>query len=522
MQKRHTYLFIPLVIIAAFFKLGCLNLPTSPAIWPQWDVDLNIPIVNRSYVLNDIVKQQNYISVQDSGTPNNIYLIQSNNYSISKDVSTFTQALGTETTSGNIVSGAGKVQLFVQFPAGAKITNAVFSSGTFSYSFQNPSVEVVTVTLEIPGISINGNTFSTTIQVGPNSTVSNNVDFSGAIYNFPQNLPSSYQNSLEILVGATSKTITPVGLSLTTTDFYFSSATGYLPSKSLGVKTNEFSLNLSSASNYRNKINLKNATLNLDATYIPAASNNNPFQIEVKNLTIIGIRNDGTQLALTIPDSAKTFIFSGTVKHFDFDQTNSNITSLISFLPDSIAVTAEYIMNPNNLTGTVAAGDSVKFSANFSTTSFMAISSASTTDTTYLSNILSTDRVKIKACQSAYITVNIQNSIPLNASLSVLITDSLFHPLFSLTNSTTNADSFSVAPATVDQNGEVTAPGSTSLTIQLDSTQTDLLSQAFDVIPTVSIQTPNNPTPVAIRPNDSIQIQVFGRVKYRINKDNVK
>ena len=521
MKKRHFYLFIPLVIIAAFFKLGCVSLPSNP-VMPQWDVDLNVPIVNRSYVLNDIVKQQNYISIQDSGTANNIYLIQSQNYSISKDVSSFTQALGTASTSANIVSGAGKGTLFVQFPAGATISNAVFSSGILTYSFQNPSVQVVTITLEIPGISINGTTFSTTFQVAPNSTATNKVDFTGAIYAIPANQPSIYDNSLEIIIGATSNTVTPLGLTLTTSDFYFSSATGYIPAKSLGIKSNEFSLNLSSASNYRNKINLKNASLNLDATYIPAASNNNPFQIEVKNLTIIGIRNDGTQLALVIPDSAKTFIFSGTVKHFDFDSTNSNITKLISFLPDSISVSAEYIMNPNNLTGTVAAGDSVKFSANFSTTSFMAIGSTSTTNTSDMGNISSADRNKIKASQSAYISVNIQNGIPLESSLSVVITDSLNNPLFTLTNSTTNADSFVVAPATVDQNGNVTAPGTTSLTIQLDSTQTNLLSQAYHAITTVSVQTPNNPTPVAIRPNDSIQIQVYGGVKFRINKDNLK
>lgn len=523
MRRPFSYLFIPLLIIAAFFKMGCVNLPTKPII-PQWDVSLNIPIVNRSYALSDIIKKQNYISIQDSGTPSDIFLIQSNSYSISKDVSTFVQALGSQSTNDNVVSGAGTKELFVQFPNNVKIYSAVFSSGNLSYSFSNPSVQTVTVTLAIPGISINGTPFSTTIPLSPGASVTNSVDFSGATYTLPAdqvNNPFFDAKYLEVQVGATSGTPAVIGINLTTANFYFNSATGYLPAKSLGVKSSSFSLNINNAKDYRDKVTLKNADLKLDAVYVPAASNNNPFPIEVNNLTITGVRSDGKTLQLTIPDSAKTFTFSGTDKHFDFDASNSNITSFISFLPDSISVSAEYIMNPNNANGTVAAGDSVKFSANFSTTSFLAISSSSTTDTSSIGTISDNDRTKIKASQSAYISVGLQNSIPLDATVRVNIVDSLYRPLFTLVNNTTGADSFAVAPASVDQNGEVSAPGTTNFTVQLDSSQTDLLSQAHYAIYTVSVQTPGS-TPVAVRPSDVILIQVYGGVKFRINNDNLK
>ncbi len=521
MYKKFSYFFVPALLVFSFFRLGCLDIPGN-LVMPQWDVDLNIPIIDRSYALNDIIKHQNYISIQDSGTAQSIYLIQSDNYSLSKDVSSFVQAVGTENTQGSVVSGSGSNTLFVQFPGGVTITNAVFNSGTLSYNFNNPAAQAVTITLKITGVSINGNVLSRTIQVGALGSVSDNIDFTNAVYTLPPNQPSFFANSLEIIISASSNTPTITNVNLTTTNFYFKSATGFLPKKSLGVKSSSFSLNISNAKDYRDKVILKDANLNLDAVYIPAAANNNPFQIEVNNLTITGIRNDGTQLQLTIPDTAKTFTFSGTAKHFDFNSSNSSITNFMTFLPDSISVSAEYIMNPNNLNGTVAAGDSVKFTASFSTTSKMAINNTSMTDTSSIGDISDQDRTKIRAAQNAYLSVNIKNSIPLNTSIKVDIADSLYHTLFTLINNTTNTNSFSILPANVDQNGEVASPGNSNFTVQLDSTQTEKFSHAQYAIYTVGIQTPNSPSPVAIRPSDVIQIQVYGGIKFRINNDNLK
>ncbi len=523
MSKTVYYFSLPILFLLTLFMSGCLDIPKN-LVMPQWDVDLNIPIVNRSYSLNDIIKKQNYISVQDSGTPNDIYLIQSDEYSISKDVSTFVQAIGNESTNDNVITGAGSKTIYVQFPGGVTINKAVFSSGNLSYSFSNPSAQTVTVSFSIPGISINGNTFSKTIQIGALGTVSNTVDFAGADYNLPPNQPSFFSNSLQVILDASSTLPATIGVNLTASDFYFSTATGIIPKKRLGEKSSTFALNIGNAKDYRGKVQLKDANLYLDAKYIPAATNNNPFQIEVDSLTIIGIRNDGTApMYLDIPDSAKTFIFSGTDKHFDFNSLNSkNITDFISYLPDSVEVSAVYYMNPNNQSGTVASGDSVKFTASFSTTSYLAINNSSTTDTTNMGDLSDNDRSKIRDSQSAFLSINVQNGIPLNASMVVKLVDSLYHPLFTLTNNITSNSTFTVSPANVDQNGNVTSEGVTSLKVQLDSTQTDLLSHAQYAIYTVSIQTPNSPTRVAIRPDDQIQIQVFGGVKFRVSNNNIK
>ena len=519
MYKLGTLFIAPLIIIMIFIESGCLNLPTNP-IMPQWNVDLNIPIVNRSYNLNDIVKKQNYISVKDPNTADNIFLIQSDNYSQSVGVSQFIKATGTETVHSTVTNSSGAATLYVQFPDNAVITNAVFSSGIFSYKFSNISNQNVIITLTIPGITKSGAVFSEQVHLAPLAVDTNYFDFSGAAYNLPANQPSIFKNSLQVVITINAALPAAVDMDLYTQDFFFSSATGLLQSKSLGTKSDAFGLNIKTAQDYRDKVTLKDANLSLDASYYSPA--NNPFPIEVQNLSIMGKRNDGSQFALTIPDSAKTFIFTNGVKHFNFDASNSNITKFISFLPDSVIVTAEYIMNPNNTTGTVTSQDSVKFAANFSTTSFMAISNASITDTSGIQNISDKDRTKIKAAQSAYLSVNIQNGIPLQASVIVNIADSAYKTLFTLKNNTDNTNTFSISPASVDANGNVLSQTSTSFTVQLDSTQTDELSHGYYAIYTISVETPNNPTPVALRPSDLVKIQIYGGVKFQVNEDNLK
>ncbi len=521
MRKIYSDLLLIVLIIFSFLRLGCMDLP-GKLVMPQWNVDLNVPIVNRSYDLSDIIKNQNYISVEDSGTTQSIYYIQSDNYSISKDVSAFIKAMGSKTDHESIESGSTPKLYFVQFPGNVEITNAIFSSGTITYKLVNPSSQNVTVSIEIPGITINKKTFSEEISVMAKDSVSNNIDMTGAVYTMPQNQPAFFKNSLEVQAAAASDTAAKIEMYFTNTDFFFSSATGYLPSKSLGVKSNSFYLNLKQAKDYRNEVTLKNADLNISAQYIPAAENNNPFQIEVTNLVIKGIMNNGKTFQLQIPDSATTFIFSGKEKNFDFNASNSNITDFLSFLPDSINVSAEYIMNPNDLTGTVTAGDSVKFSAKFSTTSSLAINNYSSTDTSSIINISEKDREKIRDSQAANLNINIINGIPLGSSFNINITDSLYHTLFTIKNYSTNTDLFSVSPAVINQSGNVTSAASSSFSIQLDSAQTEMLSHAWYAVYSINIKSPDYPTPVVIRPNDKIQIQVDGGLKYRINDNSLK
>jgi hypothetical protein len=64
------------VLIVLIFSIllnpGCVELPEE-IIPPQWDVDLNLPIVNRSYSMSDIIDENRNIY---SGVNDSIYIIE--------------------------------------------------------------------------------------------------------------------------------------------------------------------------------------------------------------------------------------------------------------------------------------------------------------------------------------------------------------------------------------------------------------------------------------------------------------
>ena len=460
MQKRYSF-FLPIIIILlSLFRYGCVDIP-SDIIAPQWDVDLNLPIINRSYTLDDIIKDQEYISVSGTTPENSIYILQSDDYNQSVGISQFIKVTQGTNSRNNIIpaDNNGSNTIYLTFPEGAKIDSATFQSGTFSYNISNPSLVPVNVTLTVPGIIKNdGNPFSISKSIPSKGQDSVTVDFSSYKYRLPAAQPPFLKNSLMIIldVKATVTTGTNIIASFYSSDFLFKTVTGYIPKKSLGEQTESFSIDLGSAKDYRGKAFLRDASLDLDANY--SSPYPNPFDIEVKNLNIIGERSDGTQFYLkdSTGNQNLTFLFTNGDYHKTFSKTGSNINSFMSFLPDKILLKAEYIMNPNNTTGSATDKDSVKFKASFSSTSFMALKKSSITDTTSI-DLSNDDRDNIRKGRAANLNIDVENGIPLTAWINVVVTDQNYNPLFSVQNTTTGNDSLYFLGADVGANGEVTS-----------------------------------------------------------------
>ena len=74
-------------LFLVFIIQGCVSLP-SDVIMPQWDTDLNVPITLKTYTLNDIIKSQNYISINSQDST---FLISSDSLSQKIAISQFLQ-----------------------------------------------------------------------------------------------------------------------------------------------------------------------------------------------------------------------------------------------------------------------------------------------------------------------------------------------------------------------------------------------------------------------------------------------
>jgi FtsP/CotA-like multicopper oxidase with cupredoxin domain len=306
--------------------------------------------------------------------------------------------------------------------------------------------------------------------------------------------------------------------------------TGYLPTKSLGTHSSSFALSLGDVSKYRDKVVLKTGSLSLKGKYNSLTIN--PFIVGVNNLHLVGKRND-SQLTDTLEFSnplSNSFTFDASGNYSTvYNESNSNITSFITFLPDSIFVSAEYIMNPDNNTAykTVRIDDTISFVAKFTSKSVLSIKQTTFTDTVNI-NIDQDKRNQIINGKGAQLTVDIQNAIPLNSWVKVILTDNAYHPLlingaaFAVTKNNNGTDSVSIAGAQTDGNGNYLNYSASNTTITLDSVQIRQFAQnAQHAIVSITVETSHsNNVPVIVHANDWIKLNVFGRVTYRVKKNN--
>jgi hypothetical protein len=517
--KQYFYVFLTSIIIQ-----GCLSAPTD-IVMPQWDVDLNVPFATKNYTLNDIIKSQNYISI--SAAQDSVYLINSDAYSQSVGITDFIKVLTfSDTTAIPVPQGTGAT-LYMGFPGGVKLKSATFQTGGLIITGHNTYATSAKLQITIPGIYKSDTTkfFDSTLTVPANSSKSFTITLDGYSYLQPYYQAKAYSNLLWIQAGLSGTSgAGVVSFDTRVSNFYFSKLTGYLPTKSLGIHNNNFSLNLGDASKYRDKVSLKTGTLTLKGLYKSSASK--PFIVQVKNLQVQGVINkSGATMNLSYNNPLNTFTFdsTGNLNPPAYTESNSNILKFITFLPDVINISAEYIMNPDNSSDfrTATSSDTVIFTTNFSTKSLLAISQTSFSDTLAL-DISQDVRDQITKGRAVGATVNVQNAIPLTSWVKITLTDEHYNKLFVITKSTTGADSINFTGASVDANGNVTTPGSSLTTIALDSTQIKLLAQSahFAIVSVTVSTTGANNAPVLVRAKDWIKLNAYGHVTYRIKEGN--
>ena len=529
MLKLYLYILGNIYFLAVLFQ-GCVSLPTD-VIMPQWDTDLNVPITTKSYSLNDIIKSPDYISINPQ---DNTYIFTSDSLGQNVPISQFV-ILNTESSTPTIpvlADGKSTIETFLPFPDSAKFSQAIISAGKFKVVADNSSTTDIQLTINVPGLTKDGSLFPISVTV-PAKTISKTqiFDLTNCLYNQPANQISSKDGQIWIKASAISANGQDVvSFESFTYNFVISSATGYLPVKSLGIHNSSFPLTLGDASKYRDKVVLKSGSLSLTGKYKSLALN--PFIVGVNNLQLVGKRND-SQLTDTLKftnSTSNSFKFNASGNYSTvYDQNNSNITSFITFLPDSIYVSAEYIMNPDDDQAykTVRFDDTISFVTRFTSQSVLSIKQATFTDTVNI-NIDQDKRDQILNGKGAQLTVDIQNAIPLNSWIKVILTDNDYHPLlingsaFVITKNTNGTDSVNIAGSQTDANGNYLnySPSTTSIT--LDSIQIRQFSQnAHHAIVSITVETSHdNNVPVIVHATDWIKLNVFGRVTYRVKKNN--
>jgi hypothetical protein len=522
MKKRYKNLIILAFTATLVVTSGCYEIPNE-FILPEWDVDLNIPFANKRFTIDELIREQGFLATGNLDIEDSIYVLATEIYDLDADISDFIQLVGFATLNNiPVFTDSQSVTLYLEFPEGAVLDSAEFLSGTLDFSVNNPTNSEVTLTLVVPGINDpSGNPLLIEIITSPQNVNSFSSDLEGLSYKVPKNQPPQFYNSLMVNTSVTNGNAAGnvVYLDFSSSNFLFSYVSGVMPATSLGIRENSFGF-ATELSDYRDKTILREAEMIVDAGFISQFSD--PYPVDVNNLNIVGLRSDGLQFLLkdsTGNENMFVHIEDGMFKQ-SFDESNSNITQFISFLPDTILLIAEYVLNPDGTRGAAAIDDSISFNTTFVINSFLALKKSTVSDSSTF-ELSQDEKDAIREGNSVSITMELENAIPLTGWLRMDVVDEDHNFLFTISHNSNETDTISFNAAVVDENGEVIKPFTNPpVTIELDSSQIEMMTRARFAVYSVTLRTSdafqNSSKIVALRPDAWVKLKTYGTINYRV------
>lgn len=527
MKKLYSqFKILPLLLTLV---IGCFDLPED-LVLPEWDVDLNVPLTNKTYTIYDMFKPQSKFSITSTLNDEDFYLVQTDNYEANSQVTENIKVLSEGFISQSFMLPANvPVQpVFIIFPDSVEVHRATFISGFLTFSIQNPSPAEITTLLRIPGVrKPDGSELLIECIIPAFEKDSIIYDLTNHEYILPPDQPSQNKNSLQIIPSATCQLNgTYEIINIYGYEFKFSSVTGILPRTSLGTKRTSSFLSLEDAADFRGKLFIREGELNFKSKYVSHHQNN--FDLEIANIKLVGKRDNGEEKILIKNDGqSNSFQLINGQYNLTLDQTNSNLIDFLNFLPDSIIISSEYILNPsdNRAVGQVTNLDSIKFEVNFSTKSIFAIKQTNFIDTLEI-DISQDDREKIRKGVGADLNIYLENAIPIDAFVKATVTDENYIPLFILTKNQYGIDSLKFMGSQVNSStGQIISPTNTLNSIALNSDKIFQFSNARYMIISTTINTTNagsenpNPPTVQFKSSDWLNIKCYGKVKYHVGSE---
>jgi len=412
MKKYILLLFITLVLTA------CDDLPSDLS-FPIWDVDLNLPLTERNYTLDQLVKRDRFISADTNGLGNWLYIVTSDEYY---------EGFSVEDVNKNLLDGdfGYDVPLItvdtlvkLQLSSGAEIDSAIFKSGILEVSAENTSSGSVDFEFILPAMHKNGQNLKISGSVAAGQKITLDENLVNYIYT-----TKDQQSEKSMLYVDSKLTATP---SADLLKFKFTIKQSNF--RYMKGKINPFNLDPirkgaklpidGDVLKFRDKIKLKNAEMYLSATY--QSSYTPIFDTEFQNLRLIGKRNNGETFNLNDENGqlySKTLQITNGKLNLTFNNSNSNISEFLSFMPDSILIVSDILLNPNSKTGIATDVDSVKIEIQIKADSQSEIIDLVLDENTEFS--MDTDaRDNLKSLKEAILFYELENYLPLNSVISM-------------------------------------------------------------------------------------------------------
>lgn len=495
------------VIILTFLS-SCMDFPEDIKA-PTWDIELNVPILDTLYYLDEIIRVDDNIKI-DSSSGKDVYYIESETYKKYFSVSTFikNQLDGIFQESVPVLTGDSLIGIAIS--SGAEIDSAHLKSGLLTIKITNTSSESVDFSIEMPKfIDTQGNKFGFNGTIPANSNYNNSFNLENYEYSARD---QTNKAELQIYVDSEPSNPSPdvlqIDLSLTQSDFYY--VEGKLPTKKVRDINEIVELPISDdIEDLRNNLEFTDAEMIISAKYLSGFEN--VFSVEFQDFTILG-RNENNETKNLTDRDGNPNLGDILVEQGEFERTynnsNSNVSEFLSFLPEEVIVISGIFMNPTNSIGIATDKDSIEVNFQIKSSSEIRIKEVSLLDT--LEFEMDNDiREEILNGRLIELVYDIENGIPLEHEMSLIFTDSLFNPLFTKQIELPGAD--------VLDNNKNYSPEVIKDKLQLNNEEVLLLAQSYNIILDWRVFTDQRPLTAFFSKDQYFKIKTYCKAVYNVN-----
>lgn len=547
-MRKTAYLFIVTPLLLIFFYSGCIDLPKD-TVAPTWPVELNVPIIDTTYFLSDIIKTDRNI-VDSAGTNDSLYFLTVNNLENSSAIqdslkmsgSIFPKELNVTNSNPNVGGKFTSSLIYLPDPD-YHLDTAEFKSGSFGLILANNSDGPVNYEFIFPGFKnrVNGSRLSTSGTLTQNETRDVKLPVKDFTYTelpitgFDDLITYKEQSDAGFFiiakVQASGSNINVNFKSNVKTDqITLSRVVGKLKTTRLPYDEKSYQTQLGDdIQDMQDKVDFKHVKLRLRMKTYGAMKN---IKIRIDSLTVTGLKKNGAnpvKLKFNGKSYYKDELIAGNTYERVFDETNSNLIQFLLNMPKEIIVGSKYTIEKNE-TGSysgqvVSDHDSIKFIADIVSPLIIAARDAQYLDTTFISDQLSEeDKDNITKGNKASLILEVSNKIPLGITAKVTFYDKFNQKLFAIRNTGTNStvEQVEVGPAPVNSNGIPTGFTTSRTMLVLDKSEFEKFRNSHYMIVDLRLRTTGS-TPTAfgnyvqIRSRDFVKVKIGGGVNYNID-----
>jgi len=546
MQKIGTKI-IPLLIGLMTVLTGCFDSPKEP-VMPNWDAELNIPLVDKKLALTEIIDTRDNPNIGINPAEDSLYFIYVSNLetkarvtdSLKMDMKLVPDTLN---LSGEASGGQVKSSIIYNPDKQYHLLKAEFKSGSFLITLSNSSTFQVNYELILPGFKKKSDSSVLKITGAVSAGTKKDVEIPLKDYNYSElNVVAGLNDLTEPYTFQAAPGFYFVGIASATGAFNISFASqiksgaitisrmeGQIKRTSLPFTMQQFSTGFGDEiTNFKDAIDFENISVSVNQSIYGEMDN---LRIVMDSLTLVGYdkKTNGTLFdPLSMRFGTKNYLRDSlsTEENYlkTFDKTNSNVSDFLLHLPKVLKMGSKFTIAPiPGTTQVISDADSFKIITNINAPLYMRSKDAMYKDTLEI-EMSSDNRDKIKDGNNASLTLEIENYIPLGMTGIAKFVDANYRLLFSV-HTDGGSTSIDVPPANIGTNGFVSSPAISKIKLALTKQEIDLFSQAKYVIAEVHIRSTGSTSTtwgsyVKVRAKDFIKYKLYGSVNYRIDTEN--